>query len=111
MKWALPVLTLIVLQPCAAQQAEQRNAHEAIMKFLQGARTAATPEGKQILAETQWINGRADRGKDFYAHSEFTEASSSLIGFFDADIPTIRSFREVFDMKLTTKDGVGRSTK
>src|SRR6266478_5428025 len=93
MKALLVSLALSLNWPCLAQQtsptlqSDESQAHETVMRFLQGVRIAQLSEGKRILAETQWILGQADRGANYYSRPEYTEASSLFAGLFDTDIP------------------------
>ena len=90
---------------------EQANAHEAVMRFLQGIRIQALPEGKKLMAETQWVVGAADRGKNFYSRPDYTEITSVFASLFDTDTPPIKGYKELFDMKAVTQSGATRSVK
>ena len=90
---------------------EQANAHEAVMRFLQGIKIKALPEGKKLLADTQWVVGAADRGKNFYSRPEYTEVSSLFASLFDTDTPPVRGYKELFDMKAVTQAGGTRNVK
>jgi hypothetical protein len=121
MKTPLPLLALLLLRPCLAQQiqsvqtptpqSDQSQAHESVMKFLQGIRMAALPEGKKLLVETQWILGRADRGKNYYSRPDYTEVTSIYAALFDTDIPSVKGYKELFDMKTVTKAGTTQNLK
>jgi hypothetical protein len=115
MKTPLPLLPLLLLRPCMAQQiqtvqtptpqSDQSQAHESVMKFLQGIRMAALPEGKKLLVETQWILGRADRGKNYYSRPDYTEVTSIYAALFDTDVPSVKGYKELLAMKAVTRAG------
>jgi len=119
----LPLVILLTLWHSAAQQIptpsntapagqpEQSQAHDSVMRFLQGVRLGALPEGKQILTETQWISGRADRGSNYYSRPEYTEVASLYAAFFDTDIRSVQGYKEFFDMTAVTKAGTSRHLK
>jgi hypothetical protein len=81
------------------------------MRFLQGVPIKALSEGKQLLAETQWIVGPADLGQNYYARPDYTEVSSLYAALFDTDIPSVKGYKELFDMKAVTKAGTTRNVK
>jgi|HubBroStandDraft_6_1064221.scaffolds.fasta_scaffold43569_1 hypothetical protein len=87
---------------------EQANAHEAVMRFMQGIKIKSLPEGKKLLADTQWIVGAADRGENFYSRPEYTELNSVFASLFETDVPPARGYRELFEMKAMTQ---GRTTR
>ena len=105
--------------PCLGQQSstgqttqsDQKRAHDSVMKFLQGIRLAALPEGKRLLSETQWILGQADRGRNYYSRPEYTEVASLYAGLFDTDNVAVKGYKELFDMKAVTKAGTTRNVK
>jgi len=117
----LPSLALLLLRPSAAQetqtvrpptpQLDQSEAHSSVMKFLQGLRIISLPEGKKLLAETQWILGPADRGQNFYSRPDYTEVTPIYAALFDTDIPSVKGYRELFDMKAVTEDGAARNLR
>jgi hypothetical protein len=90
---------------------EQASAHEVVMHFLQGIKIAALPEGKQLLADSQWIVGKADRGKNFYSRPNYTELNSILASLFDTDFPNVKGYKELFDMKAQTQGGTTANVK
>lgn len=92
-------------------QSDESQAHEIVMKFLQGLRIAQLSEGKRLLAETQWILGQADRGANFYSRPYYTEVTSLFASLFDTDVPSVRGFKEMFAMKAVTKGGTTRNLK
>jgi hypothetical protein len=109
----LPV-ALSVPGPCfgqSASQADRQHAHACTMMFLQGVRLAALSEGKQMLQKTQWITGAADRGLNYYFRPDYTEVTSLYASLFDTDFPTVKGYKEYFDMKATTKSGAPFATK
>jgi len=81
------------------------------MHFLQGIKIAALPEGKQLLADSQWIVGKADRGKNFYSRPNYTELNSILASLFDTDFPNVKGYKELFDMKAQTQGGTTANVK
>jgi hypothetical protein len=97
--------------PAPSAPTEQASAHEAVMHFLEGIRIAALPEGKKLLADTQWIVGDADRGKNFYARPDYTDASSIFASLFDTDIPGVKGYKELFGMNAITQAGTTMNTK
>ena len=97
--------------PAVSTPTEQASAHEAVMHFLQGIKIAALPEGKQLLVDSQWILGDADRGKNFYSRPSYTEANSIFGSLFDTDIPTVKGYKELFDMKVQTQAGTTANVK
>jgi hypothetical protein len=121
MKTPLPLLALLLLRPCMAQQiqtvqtptpqSDQSQAHESVMKFLRGIRIAPLPEGKKLLGETQWILGRADRGKNYYSRPNHTDVTSIYAALFDTDVPSVKGYNELFDMKAVTKAGTTQHLK
>jgi hypothetical protein len=94
-----------------SHQSEESQAHDSVMKFLQGLRIAVLPEGKKLLAETQWILGPADRGQNFYSRPDYTEVTSIYAALFDSDIPSVKGYKELFEMKAVTKAGTTRHLK
>lgn len=68
-------------------------------------------EGKQLLAETQWVVGPADRGKNFYSRPNYIEVTTLYAGLFATDVPLVSGYKELFDMKAVTKTGAIRSSK
>jgi len=90
---------------------EQASAHEAVMRFLQVIEIAELPEGKQLLSDAQWIVGDADRGKNFYSRPEYTDVTPIFASLFDTDIPTIKGYKELFDMKTVTHAGTTTNVK
>jgi hypothetical protein len=122
MKVLLPFLALLLLRPSAAQQtptptpmsppqSDESQAHDSVMKFLRGLRIAALPEGKQLLAETQWIVGQADRGANYYSRPDYTDITSIYAALFDTDLLSVKGYKELFDMKAVTKAGATRNLK
>jgi hypothetical protein len=103
--------TLSPPEALATPVADQVTAHETVMRFLQGIKIALLPEGKQLLAQTQWIVGEADRGQNFYSRPEYTDATSLFAGFFDTDITDVKGYKELFDMKAVTKAGGTKNLK
>jgi hypothetical protein len=93
------------------QRSEQSQAHDSVMKFLQGLRIAALPEGKKLQEETQWILGQADRGQYYYARPDYTDVTSVYAALFDTDIPSVQGYKEMFDMKAVTNAGTSRNLK
>jgi hypothetical protein len=89
--------------------ADQARAHEVVMRFLQGIKIASLPEGKQLLAQTHWIVGEADRGENFYSRPQYTDVTSLFAGFFDTDAAGIKGYKELFDMKALTNAGSTRN--
>lgn len=122
-----PPLLLLILAfgRCMAQQSHagttapvppkpsvgQVEAHEAVMGFLRGVRITPLAEGKQLLAETQWVAGSADRGRNFYSRPNYVEVTTLYAGLFATDVPLVSGYKELFDMKAVTKTGVIRSSK
>src|SRR5579863_4226111 len=110
---------LLLIWPCMGQQSgtgqtaqsDQLQAHDSVMKFLQGIRLAALPEGKRFLSETQWILGQADRGRNYYFRPEYTEVTSLYAALFDTDVLAVKGYKELFDMKAVTKAGTTRNMK
>ena len=80
-----------LVSPAPNTPTEQASAHEVVMHFLQGIKIAALPEGKQLLADSQWILGDADRGKNFYSRPNYTEVNSIFASLFEA--PTFQTSR------------------
>jgi hypothetical protein len=97
--------------PAPAGPTEQASAHEAVMHFMQGIKIAALPEGKKLLVDTQWIVGDADRGKNFYTRPDYTDMSTIFASLFDSDIPSVKGYKEVFDMKAVTQAGTTMNIK
>jgi hypothetical protein len=97
--------------PAQATPTEQANAHEVVMRFLQGIKIAALPEGKQLLADSQWVLGTADRGKNFYSRPNYTEVNSVFASLFDTDVPNVKGYKELFDMKAQTQGGTTANVK
>jgi hypothetical protein len=95
----------------ATHKSEESQAHDSVMKFLLGLRMAAMQEGKSLLAETQWILGTADRGQNFYSRPDYTEVTPIYAALFDTDIPSVKGYKELFDMKAVTNAGTSRSLK
>src|ERR1019366_7073508 len=85
--------------PATTVQSDQAKAHETVMRFLQGIKIAELPEGRKLLAETQWIVGEADRGENFYSRPQYTEVTSLYAGLFDTDVPLAKGYKELFAMK------------
>jgi hypothetical protein len=101
--------TTTPLEAPITPSADQVKAHEVVMRFLQGIKIASLPEGKQLLAQTQWIVGEADRGENFYSRPQYTDVTSLFAGFFDTDVAGIKGYKELFDMKAVTKAGSTRN--
>jgi hypothetical protein len=97
--------------PAQATPTEQASAHEVVMRFLQGIKIAALPEGKQLLADSQWVLGNADRGENFYSRPNYTEVNSIFASLFDTDIPNVKGYKELFDMKAQTHGGTTANVK
>ena len=81
------------------------------MKFLQGLRIAGLPEGKTLLAQTQWILGEADRGRNFYSRPDYTEVTPIYAALFDTDLPSVKGYKELFDMKAVSDAGTALNLK
>ena len=64
-----------------------------------------------MLADTQWIVGSADYGENFYSRPGYTEVNSVFASLFDTDTPTVKGYKELFDMKAVTKAGTTRNIK
>jgi hypothetical protein len=92
-------------------KSEESQAHDSVMKFLQGLRMKELPEGKKLLAETQWILGQADRGQNFYSRPDYTEVTPIYAALFDTDVPSVKGYKELFDMKAVAEDGTARNLK
>lgn len=90
---------------------DEVQAHDAVKRFLQGIKLAALPEGKQMLVDTQWILGAADYGQNFYSRPDYTEVNSLYAGLFDTDVPGIKGYKELFDMKAVNKAGTTKNLK
>jgi hypothetical protein len=82
-----------------------------VERFLQGLRIKELPEGKKLLGETQWILGPADRGQNFYSRPDYTEVTSIYAALFDTDVPSVKGYKELLDMKGVTNSGTARSLK
>jgi hypothetical protein len=97
--------------PAPIPPTEQASAHEVVKHFLQGIKIAALPEGKQLLADSRWILADADRGKNFYSRPNYTEVNSIFASLFDTDIPNVKGYKELFDMKGQTHAGTTANVK
>lgn len=97
--------------PAPAVPTEQASAHDAVMRFLQGIKIAELPEGRQMLADTQWIIGAADRGENFYSRPDYTQVNSIFAALFDTDVPTVKGYKELFDMNAQTQAGTTANVK
>jgi len=75
------------------------------MKFLQGLRMKELPEGKKLLAETQWIL------QNFSSRPDYTEVTPIYAALFDTDVPSVKGYKELFDMKAVAEDGTARNLK
>ena len=111
MKSTAPLLLLPLFVLRCAGQTETAQAHDSVMKFMQGIKLAALPEGKKLMAESQWIVGPADRGENYYARPSYTDSASIYAGMFETDVPRVNGYKELFDMKAVTKAGITRSLK
>jgi hypothetical protein len=97
--------------PPSASATAQANAHEAVMRFMQGIKLASLPEGKQLLSQTQWIVGPADYGRNIYSRPDYTEATSIFASLFDTDVPTVSGYKELFELKAVTEAGGAKNLK
>lgn len=91
--------------PSYGTSSDEAQAHEAVMRFMRGIQLADLPEGKKLLEEIQWITGRADRGENFYSRPDYSEMTSIFSGLFDTDIPSVKGYKELFDLAAVTKAG------
>ncbi len=79
------------------------------MRFLRGIKIGELPEGRKLLAETQWITGEADR--HFYSRPQYTDVTSIYEGLFDTDAPPAKGYKELFDMKGVSVAGATKNVK
>src|SRR5579872_5367762 len=91
--------------------AEEALAQSAVAQFMRGIKLATLPEGKKMLAETQWITGLADRGENFYTRPEYTEIKSLFSGLFETDMASINGYKELFELDAVTQAGTVRKLK
>ena len=66
---------------------------------------ADLPEGKEMLSGVQWITGEADNGKNFYERPKFTEVTTLFEKLFDTDIPNVRGYKRLLEMKAVSEAG------
>jgi hypothetical protein len=104
-------LTAWAQQTAIPQQTAESQAHAVVMRFLQGVRMVALPEGKQMLTDTQWIVGEADRGQNYYSRPDYAEVTPIYATLFDTDIPTVQGYKELLAMKAVTEAGTTRNLK
>jgi hypothetical protein len=97
--------TRATTEPFPPQKDDLAAAREATDNFLNGIKLIALPEGREILAETQWITGEADNGQNFYVRPQFTEATTLLEKLFDTDVLGVRGYKRFVDMKAVSKAG------
>jgi len=90
---------------------ELKRASKAADKFLNGVKIAALPEGKSLLAGTQWITGLADHGKDFYERPLFTESTTLYEGLFDTDISSVKGYKRLVELKALSEAGTPLSVR
>lgn len=84
---------------------ELAEAAEAAERYLKGVKTAELSEGRQILAETQWITGPADRGQNFYSRPRHSQINILLETLFETDLPNIRGYKRLSEMTAVNKLG------
>jgi hypothetical protein len=66
---------------------------------------------ERLQIETQWILGQADRGENYYSRPDHTKVTSIYGGLFDTDAPSVKGYKELFDMKAVTKAGTTQHLK
>jgi len=78
-------------------------ARAATETFLRGLKIADLSEGKEMMFGVQWITGEADNGRDFYVRPTFTEADTLFEKLFDTDIPGVRGYKRLLEMKAVSE--------
>ena len=120
MKVAVAIICMLLMpassfsqsqKPAAPVDDREASAHDAVMRFLQGVKIAELPEGKTLLADTQWIVGDADYGKHFYSRPDHKDATSIFAGLFETDVPGVKGYKELFDMTAITKAATTKELK
>lgn len=81
----------------------QRLASEAVDTFLKGVKLIDLPEGKALLARSQWITGDADNGANFYARPVYTKAKTIFEALFDTDLPGIVGYKRLMEMDAVSE--------
>ncbi len=92
-----------VVRPETDDLSAARNATDVFMK---GIKLADLAEGREMLAEVQWITGEADHGENFYERPRYVEATAVYERLFDTDFPGVRGYKRVFDVKAVSKAGI-----
>lgn len=87
------------------QKDDLTSAREAADSFLNGVKLAELSEGRQLLSDTQWITGNADNGENFYLRPRFTEVTPLFEKLFDTDVPGVKGYKRLLDMKAISKGG------
>lgn len=81
----------------------QKIASDAVDVFLKGIKLMDLPEGKALLARTQWITGEADNGANFYVRPFYTKAKTIFETLFDTDIPGISGYKRLMEMEAVSE--------
>jgi len=97
--------------PTSTVTSDDAKAHDAVAAFLRGIKISDLPEGRKLLADTQWIVGEADRGENFYSRPQYTNANSLYSGTFETDVPHVLGYKELFEVNGVTEAGSTRSLK